>query len=452
MTKQWGQQARSLTLTLGSTLGAICLLWTLGVALTGVKPLVFLSGSMSPAINAGDVGFARTVPADRVAVGDVISVISSTGERVTHRVAQTSVAGASATFRTKGDANNTIDAESYSLSSAELIVAVLPKLGYVLTFAASPLGIGLGVALIAACAWLGFARRPDEEDALLTTKAAEPSVPAVMANDSSTKEPPAAPRRSRVASRRPHAKAVAGLVPVVVAAVWLGSTLAPSGTTLAYFSDRALYSSPTDEVFTAPWFTCWQATSAASYGSQPWLHYNFNEAAGTQLAPTEPFFQDDSGNARNGIYFVGPNTAGVTPSTGWGHACARDISSTSISINGTSSANAQFVREQSNSLTLNGGAGDRWNKFTINIWFKTQVTGTQDKAGALAAYPVSGGNLDAATDRVLYMDTNGYIRFEVYPGSYKFVTAATNYATTNGTWLQPPWVRRASASTWTALW
>lgn len=416
----WRERARSWTLSVGSALGAVCLLWTVGIVVAGVQPLVFLSGSMSPAINAGDVGFARPVPADQVVVGDVISVIASTGERVTHRVVAADPKGSSTTFRTKGDANNTMDAESYDLTSADRVVAVVPKLGHLLDFAASPWGIGIGAALIVACVWLGFTRPPARSAGLdESTDPAPPAEPAAVHA--------AGPSQSRTERHRPT-KTMVALVPLTLAAVWLGATFSPAGSTLAYFFDNAKISSPTDGIYAAPWFTCAQSTNSASYGSQPWLHYNLNEAAGTQLTSATPFFQDDSGHGRHGIYNVGPLTTAVTPATGYGHACARDSTSNSVLFNSTSSLNAQFIREQSNSLTLNGGAGDRWNKFTINVWFKTNVAPGADKAGALAAYSVATGNIDAATDRVLYLDTNGYLRFEVYPGAYRFVTAPTNYA------------------------
>jgi hypothetical protein len=43
----------------------------------GVTPLVFTSGSMSPSIETGALGFARTVDADDHAVGDDVSVTNT---------------------------------------------------------------------------------------------------------------------------------------------------------------------------------------------------------------------------------------------------------------------------------------------------------------------------------------------------------------------------------------
>ncbi|MCW2750339.1 MAG: signal peptidase, partial [Aeromicrobium sp.] len=53
--------AREAFLTLGAVLGVVCIVVTaIGFAF-GVKPLIFRSGSMSPAIHTGDMSISRTV-------------------------------------------------------------------------------------------------------------------------------------------------------------------------------------------------------------------------------------------------------------------------------------------------------------------------------------------------------------------------------------------------------
>lgn len=423
----WLRGVRSAVLTLGAALGAICLIWTIGIALFGVRPLVFLSGSMSPAIAAGDVGFARSVPAYEVEVGDIISVVNDNGQRVTHRVVSIDTHAGTSTFRTKGDANNTRDAESYSLTSADVVVGHVPKVGYALTFAASPIGIGLGLSLLAASLWFGLSPqwRKRDHEADEPHSAAEQGQPGVVpqhvsafgrSNEGSS---PGRPRRAR---------RLALLLPLLLSLVITGSTYAPTKSTLAYFSDTPKLSSPTNGIKMAPYFTCAQSMSQAAYGTQPWLHYSFSEAAGTQPNPQTPFFQDDSTNNRHGIYFVGPLSTIVTPTMSPTHPCWRDPSSTSVLLVGTSTLTAQYIRESPNSLNANGPVGARWNTFSINIWFKTNVGAGTDKAGVLAAYSVSSGDLDAATDRVLYLDASGHAHFEVYPGAYKFVSGNTDLA------------------------
>ena len=78
----------------------------------GVLPLIVLTDSMYPEIKSGDLIICRTVDAESVAVGDVISFFDPAGNGtsvVTHRVTEITGSGDSLTFRTKGDANNTAD-------------------------------------------------------------------------------------------------------------------------------------------------------------------------------------------------------------------------------------------------------------------------------------------------------------------------------------------------------
>ena len=51
--------AREVLLTSGAVIGALCILLPLGALVFGVTPLVFRSGSMSPAIETGALGLAR---------------------------------------------------------------------------------------------------------------------------------------------------------------------------------------------------------------------------------------------------------------------------------------------------------------------------------------------------------------------------------------------------------
>ena len=69
-------------LTVGALLGLAALLSaSLGAAL-GVRPFFFRSGSMAPAIDTGSMALARNVPAGDLRVGDVVSVASASGTRV----------------------------------------------------------------------------------------------------------------------------------------------------------------------------------------------------------------------------------------------------------------------------------------------------------------------------------------------------------------------------------
>jgi len=111
-------------------LGVACLILLLVGAVTGERPLVFRSGSMSPGITAGALGFARTVDATEISVGDIVTVHTAGGTRVTHRVVDLTRHGDEATLRLKGDANNLPDEALYPVREAPRLSFAVPKAGY----------------------------------------------------------------------------------------------------------------------------------------------------------------------------------------------------------------------------------------------------------------------------------------------------------------------------------
>ena len=125
---------------------------------------VVLSGSMSPAIEAGDVVIVREVPAQTIEEGDIITFETPTGGLpTTHRVTDVQGAGADLTFQTKGDANE--DADPQMIGPADVngkVILTIPLIGHVILFAGTPLGmiVFLGLPfgiLILSEAWV-FAR------------------------------------------------------------------------------------------------------------------------------------------------------------------------------------------------------------------------------------------------------------------------------------------------------
>ncbi|WP_433504364.1 signal peptidase I [Pseudonocardia halophobica] len=100
-------------------LGALLLVAVVGAAvavtvvpaLAGATPLTVLSGSMEPTLPVGSTVVVRPAPADRLAVGDIITFTDrqpgTTETRiVTHRIIEV-LPGPS--FRTQGDANDAPD-------------------------------------------------------------------------------------------------------------------------------------------------------------------------------------------------------------------------------------------------------------------------------------------------------------------------------------------------------
>jgi signal peptidase I len=139
-------------LTVGALLGLAALLGAaLGAAL-GVRPLFFRSGSMAPTFDTGALALARSVPAADLRVGDVVSVTTASGTRVTHRVVATEPAsGGQVLLTLRGDANRVEDPERYAVGSAYRVFGQVPWVGYAVAWMFSPTGLfllGLAIGLL----------------------------------------------------------------------------------------------------------------------------------------------------------------------------------------------------------------------------------------------------------------------------------------------------------------
>jgi signal peptidase I len=146
-------------LTVGAILGALCLLAALVVVLVGAKPLVFRSGSMAPAIPTGALGISIPVEAASIRTGDIISVETATGVRITHRVVSAEISGDTATVILKGDANSIPDAAPYVLQKADRVVAHTPLLGYAVAWLSSSAAVFAGGLFTAYLLYLAFGAR-----------------------------------------------------------------------------------------------------------------------------------------------------------------------------------------------------------------------------------------------------------------------------------------------------
>lgn len=120
-------------------LGARALTGELQPTVLGFSTAVVVTGSMSPAIEAGDLILCRRAPAYQV--GDVVCFLSESGSSViTHRIIQDTADG----FVTQGDANNAPD--SGVLTQDRIIgrvILTLSGFGIFLEGLRSPLGLCL---------------------------------------------------------------------------------------------------------------------------------------------------------------------------------------------------------------------------------------------------------------------------------------------------------------------
>lgn len=143
-------------LTLGAILGGLCILAVIAALLIGAKPLVFRSGSMAPAIPTGALALSVPIEAASIRAGDVISVETADGVRITHRVAKADVSGDTATVTLKGDANPIPDAAPYVLRKSERVVAHAPFLGYAVAWLSTSAAVFAGGLFTAYLLYLAF--------------------------------------------------------------------------------------------------------------------------------------------------------------------------------------------------------------------------------------------------------------------------------------------------------
>lgn len=150
---------RDVVLNLGAGLGALCIAITLSGVLLDVTPLVFRSGSMSPEIRTGALALARGVDADEVREGDVVSVLSREGVRITHRVVSAEPNGDTTRLILKGDANPVADQEPYDVTEVDRVLVDVPWLGHVVSTLSGPVGLFLAGVLVSVLAFAAFGPR-----------------------------------------------------------------------------------------------------------------------------------------------------------------------------------------------------------------------------------------------------------------------------------------------------
>ena len=155
-------RAREWALNIGAIVGFICIVAAAFSMFLGIKPLVFQSGSMSPSITTGALALARTVPAQQLEVGDVVSVTNPSGVRVTHRVTSLETFDDGEVAMTmRGDANAAEDPMPYLIGEADRVFFHVNGLGYAVAWLSNPVAIFLGGMLAGGLAVIAFGRTRD---------------------------------------------------------------------------------------------------------------------------------------------------------------------------------------------------------------------------------------------------------------------------------------------------
>lgn len=154
--------------------GGVFLLWlALGFVFTlllaaalplaiGDRSFTVRSGSMSPAIDTGDVIVTEPVSPTEVEVGDIVTFRDPEGtdKLYSHRVQSIATEGAEVSFVTRGDANTSIEHWRVPVDgSIGRVVYRVPKLGFAVRWIATPAARqGLIALLAGALCWLALAR------------------------------------------------------------------------------------------------------------------------------------------------------------------------------------------------------------------------------------------------------------------------------------------------------
>jgi signal peptidase len=164
---------RARTFALWLFLGALftALLAAAAPLAIGDRSFTLRSGSMTPALETGDVVVTEPISPLSAQVGDIVTFVDpeGTGKLFSHRVQSIRPAGDVVHFVTRGDANTSVERWSVPANgSVGKVLYRVPKIGYALVWTTTPEGrIGLLVipALLICWTALGWIwRRPEHDD------------------------------------------------------------------------------------------------------------------------------------------------------------------------------------------------------------------------------------------------------------------------------------------------
>ena len=166
-----GNAVAALLVTAGLLFGALLI----APSLLGWERYVIISGSMTGTYDRGSLVFDEVVPTTSLKVGDVITYRPPRGAGphglVTHRIAkmQQDRKTGKTVFRTKGDANKSIDPWTFTLPDKQQarVIAGVPNVGFALAVLAQRelrmLIVGLPALLIALFVMAGLWRDAGRE-------------------------------------------------------------------------------------------------------------------------------------------------------------------------------------------------------------------------------------------------------------------------------------------------
>ncbi|RBP68119.1 signal peptidase I [Brevibacterium sanguinis] len=220
-------------LNLLAVLGVVCIVLVILGIVSNVSIMMFRTGSMSPTITAGSIAFVREIPAEEMAVGDVVTVDRGPDVLpVTHRVISildTDEQTGAVTFEMRGDANEAKDPEPYVAESVRRVMFSVPGLAPIIQEFRNPYvlgGITVGASLLVV--WAFWPRRDDEDDEVSDGEEPVEGGHTERVDDFAT-------NTDRSPSRSPGSRSPRHALVLPVVAVFLAAGGGPTGATL----DRA---------------------------------------------------------------------------------------------------------------------------------------------------------------------------------------------------------------------
>ncbi|QDP94521.1 signal peptidase I [Microlunatus elymi] len=304
-------------------IGCCCLILIFAGLALGTHPLIFRSGSMSPTITAGSLGVAREVPADKIAIGDIVSVPAQ-GSRVTHRVVSAHLTDGVTELHLKGDANHQPDEQTYRVEEVDRLWFAVPGLGYVVAWLSRPPGVFV-LALYAAVMIAILIRRPGPRSEDGDRSGDDSSTgPEEVDHDRRAAGPPARRVADVRAARRATGR-IARRAPVAAfGVVLIGITTVMARPSWAAFTDPAPISGATLSAYTIPATTLSCGTLAVGAVTFTWtavpnatnytLHYG---SGGVQTAIVSGTSRRVTGVIASGTAWVEVNRSFGTGSTTW---------------------------------------------------------------------------------------------------------------------------------------
>ncbi|MEQ1736742.1 MAG: signal peptidase I [Rhodoglobus sp.] len=122
--------------------GAVCILVVIAAVGFQVTLIMFKTGSMEPTIPTGALAVVHEVPADQIAVGDIVTVDRPGQLPVTHRVTSIAGTGDTRTITLRGDANEMDDAAPYVVDSVRVVWWWIPGWAQVIVWFSHPVVLG----------------------------------------------------------------------------------------------------------------------------------------------------------------------------------------------------------------------------------------------------------------------------------------------------------------------